>query len=314
MNKKLQAGLIILLAAGAAGLIWFILHRFGFGTVAVLQPQGTIANQQRDLMKFAGIFMLIVGIPVFIMTFGFAWRYRASNRKATYTPNWDHNLVAETVWWTIPSIIIVILAVVAWTSSHQLDPFKPLDSKVKPITIQVVALDWKWLFIYPAQGIATVNYVQFPAGTPVNFVITADAPMNSFWIPQLAGQVYAMAGMTTQLHLMADHAGSYNGLSANISGEGFADMRFVATSTSQADFDHWVAVTKLSPTPLTMAEYDKLAEPSLKNPVSTYTLAAQDLQQSVIMKFMSPQTASQSTDVMSMSGMDMLAPSYGSNK
>jgi cytochrome o ubiquinol oxidase subunit 2 len=194
--------------------------------IEVFNPKGSIAEKQRNLIIFASLLSLLVIIPVYILTFTFLFKYRETNKKARYTPDWDHNRIYETIWWGIPIAVILLLSIVTWNSTHALDPYKPLSSSEKPLDIQVVALQWKWLFIYPEQNVATVNYVQIPVNRPVTFTITSDAPMNSLWIPQLGGQIYAMSGMSTQLHLIANHAGSYNGSSANISGEGFAGMRF----------------------------------------------------------------------------------------
>ena len=177
-------------------------------------------------MIFAALLSLVVVIPVFAMTIYIVWRYRESNQKAKYSPDWDHNSKVETIWWLIPTLLIVVLSVVTWNSSHSLDPFKPIKSSVKPLRVQVIALQWKWLFIYPEQGVASTNILELPVDRPINFEVTADAPMNSFWIPQLGGQIYAMAGMSTQLHLMASEAGTYAGASANLSGKGFAKMKF----------------------------------------------------------------------------------------
>lgn len=274
-----------LLALGAAGLFAYLLQGH---SVDVLSPQGIIAEKQRDLLVFASVLSLIVIIPVFILTFFIVWKYRAGNTKATYTPDWDHSNKLETLWWGIPCAIILVLAVITWQSSHALDPFKPISSDYKPITIQVIALQWKWLFIYPEQNIATVNYVRFPESTPVSFQITADAPMNSFWIPQLGGQVYAMSGMSTQLHLMANNPGVYNGSSANLSGEGFADMRFKAESTTQDDFYAWVQSAKQSRRTLTSGSYRLLASPSTEQSTTTYASAEPNLYTNVIMKYMAP--------------------------
>jgi cytochrome o ubiquinol oxidase subunit 2 len=239
-------------------------------------------------MITATLLMLIVVIPVFVLTAFIAWRYQEGNTKAKYTPDWDHNTILEFTWWALPLLIISILAVVAWRSSHELDPFKPVYAARSPITIQVVALDWKWLFIYPGQNIATVNYVQFPEKTPVNFQITSDAPMNSFWIPSLGGQIYAMSGMSTQLHLIADGVGSYNGVSANISGRGFAGMKFLAVSSTQADFDSWVGSVKQTRNYLGILQYNKLAAPSENNPASYYSSVDTGLYDHILMKFMMP--------------------------
>ncbi len=189
--------------------------------------------------------MLIIIVPTFILLFVVAWKYRAKNAKAKYDPEHSHGVFGELILWMIPSVVIAVMAVITWNATHKLDPYKPLESEVKPLTIQVVALDWKWLFIYPEQGIATLNFVQFPERTPIHFELSADgSPMNSFWIPQLSGQIYSMTGMTTQLHIMADGPGEYTGRAAEINGEGFADMTFVAKSTSQSDFEDWVAERK----------------------------------------------------------------------
>lgn len=256
--------------------------------IAVLNPKGLIANQERDLMVTATLLMLIVVIPVFILTFFIAWKYRASNKKAKYTPEWDHNRVIETIWWVIPLALIMVLSVMIWKSSHDLDPFKPIETSVKPLTIQVVALQWKWLFIYPESKLASVNFIQFPEDTPINFEVTADAPMNSFWIPSLGGQIYAMSGMSTKLHLMADEVGDFKGSSANISGRGFSGMRFTARASSKVDFETWLQSVKQSEVPLSMDEYNKVARPSENHPAVYYSSVEEGLYNKVIMKYMVP--------------------------
>ena len=254
--------------------------------VALLQPAGTIAAQQKDLIVFASVLSLFVIVPVFVLLGFILWRYRDGNVKAKYRPNWDSNRTLESIWWGLPMIIILILAVVTWKTSHSLDPFRALDSKTKPLTVQVVALQWKWLFIYPEQNIATVNYLQIPEDTPINFKITADAPMNSFWISKLGGQIYAMTGMETKLHLMADQPGTYRGMSANISGEGFAEMNFEVVSSTRADFDTWVDATRQSPTSLTKDMYAQLTKPNKDQPVVLYASRDLDLYSTVMMKYM----------------------------
>jgi cytochrome o ubiquinol oxidase subunit II len=285
MTKPIKLILIILVILAVVALAASYLS----GTnIAVLNPKGVVADQERNLIIFAALLSLIVVIPVFTITAVVAWRYREGNTKARYSPELDHSRVAETVWWLIPSALILTLSVVAWQTSHTLDPAQPLSSNVAPMTIQVVALDWKWLFIYPQQHIATVNYVQFPQATPVNFEITADAPMNSFWIPQLGSQIYAMPGMSTQLHLMANGEGSYRGASANISGRGFAGMSFTAKSTSQADFDQWVQSVQQQSGELNQGTYASLAKPSQNVPASSYASVSGDLFDTVINKYMVP--------------------------
>ena len=252
--------------------------------IVIFNPKGLIALKERDLMIIASVLMLIVIIPVFILTIAIAWEYRASNQDAHYTPNWDFNLTAESVWWGFPFIIVLILSFVAWQSSHELDPFRPLHSSTKPLRIQVVALQWKWLFIYPEQNIATINFIQVPVETPINFEITADAPMNSLWIPELGGQIYAMPGMKTQLHLIADSTGEFRGSSANISGEGFAGMVFTVKSSTQTEFNQWVESAKQSKTSLGLKEYQQIAKPSSYDPVAMYSLGKEDLFDWIVMK------------------------------
>ncbi|OHA79392.1 MAG: ubiquinol oxidase subunit II [Candidatus Yonathbacteria bacterium RIFCSPHIGHO2_01_FULL_44_41] len=290
MKKIMRAILMV----AALGLVSFFAVYISSNNMGVFNPKGIMALAERNLIITATLLMLIVVIPVFILLAVFAWRYRASNTKAKYTPDWQSNKALEIIWWTIPTIIIITLGTITWKSSHDLDPFKPLLSNVQPITIQVVALDWKWLFIYPEQNIATVNFVQFPKYTPVNFRITADAPMNSFWIPQLAGQIYAMAGMDTKLHIMAIGEGEYAGLSANYSGAGFSGMKFVAKASSQEEFDQWVQQVRQSPNTLSLYEYNKLAEKSKNNVVAYYSSAEDGLYGKIIMKFMAPTKASPS--------------------
>ena len=287
MSKKYKFGFLALLVSGLLLTAAWYLH----GTnIPVLEPRGPVARQERWLIIITLLLSLVVVIPVFSLLFGFAWKYREGNAKAKYSPDLDHSRIAETIWWAVPSTLILVIGFIIWTSSHQLDPYKPLASNTQPMTIQVVALDWKWLFIYPRQNIATVNFVQFPKRTPIDFEITADAPMNSFWIPQLGGQIYAMPGMSTQLHLMADTNGSFNGSSANISGKGFAGMAFVAKSSSAADFQRWVGSVKRSPNRLDLGQYNKLARPSVNNQAAYYASGVAGLYDNVIAKYIGPLT------------------------
>jgi len=285
MRKKYLYGLLAIIAAIGSIVATFFLQNMHF---PILDPKGPIAKQQFDLLIIATLLTSIVVIPVFGLTFYIVWKYRANNKKAAYNPEWDSSRTAETIWWLIPCVIIFILSLLIWRSSHILDPYRPLAADKKPLVVQVIALDWKWLFIYPEQDIATVNYLQLPVDTPINFSITSDAPMNSFWIPQLGGQVYAMAGMETKLHLAASEPGEYKGSSANISGKGFAGMRFTAKATSQKDFDAWVVSTKASSTMLDPATYQALAQPSSNNPATHYSSASKGLYDTVIRKYMTP--------------------------
>ncbi|KLD76397.1 ubiquinol oxidase subunit II [Xanthomonas hyacinthi] len=256
---------------------------------AILNPKGQIGHDEKTLLITSVVLMLLVVIPVIVMTLAFAWRYRASNTKARYEPNWSHSTAIEVVVWSIPCMIILVLAVLTWRSSHALDPYKPLDSKVKPITIEAVALDWKWMFIYPEQGIATVNEIAFPVDTPLNFRITSDTVMNSFFIPHLGTQIYAMAGMETKLHLIANEPGDYFGLSANYSGHGFSKMGFTARATDQAGFDAWVAKVKAAPKALDQAEFQILAanrNDKAQYPVTYYASVQDGMFKSLLDKYM----------------------------
>ncbi len=238
----------------------------------VLNPKGIIGIKERDLMWICTLLMMIVILPVFAMTLFILWKYRANNPKHQYKPDWNHSAIAEIIWWGIPCIIVIILGALNWIACYDLDPYKPIENGKKAITIQVVALDWKWLFIYPDEKIATVNFLQVPVGVPINFIITADAPMNSFWIPELGGQIFAMPGMRTELHLIADHKGEFRGVSANLSGKGFSGMTFFLKATSDQDYEEWLIEVKSAPKGLDLDSYKELALPSQNNPVAYYRL------------------------------------------
>ena len=270
-----------------AGVLTFAMAALLSGChAALLEPAGKIAADEKSLIITSTLLMLIVVIPVIFLTLYFAWKYRASNTEATYMPNWSYSHRIEAVVWGIPIAIILVLGTITWKTTHELDPYKPLESSVKPITIEVVSLDWKWLFIYPEQHIATVNEIQFPAGTPVNFKITSDTVMNVFFIPQLGSQIYAMAGMQTQVNLIANEPGVYDGLSTNFSGAGFPDMMFKATAGTQQEFDAWVAKVKASPNKLGLDNYAELAKPSTKDPVKYFSNVEPVLFTAVLDKYM----------------------------
>lgn len=256
----------------------------------VLTPKGMIAADEIRIMYLSALLMLIVVVPVVVMTFLFAWRYRESNTHADYAPEWAHSTWLEIVWWSIPCVIIAILATITWTSTHRLDPYQSLATREQPaITIQAIALEWKWLFIYPEYGIATVNEVHIPVDVPVQFVITSEGPMNALLVPQLAGQIYAMAGMQTKLSLIANHLGRYDGLSSNFSGRGFAEMKFSVSAVTKTEFKQWISNTKQSPLKLTAATYDQLAIPGTVSAPRYYSFAAPSLFAAVMMKHMSPE-------------------------
>ncbi|RON48487.1 ubiquinol oxidase subunit II [Pseudomonas frederiksbergensis] len=253
--------------------------------MTLLDPKGQVGLDERNLIITATLLMLLVVVPVIVMTFLFAWKYRATNPDAVYAPKWSHSTKIEIAVWAVPVLIIIALGYVTYISTHALDPYKPLESDVKPITVEVVSMDWKWLFIYPEQGIATVNKLVFPANTPINFKITSDTVMNSFFIPGLGGQIYAMAGMETKLHLIANQNAEFDGISANYSGAGFTGMKFKAIATSQADFDAWVSDVKKAPKQLEKAEYEALSKPSQNNPVELYSSFTPNLFQIIVDKY-----------------------------
>ena len=289
MNTKYAFAIVLLITALVTALSLFLAHG---STAGLLDPQGPIAQKELHLMLTAAALMLIVVIPVFALTFFFAWRYRATNTKATYLPDWEHNPTEEFIWWGVPMVIIAALATLAWSSAHALDPYRPIASRVPPLTVDVVSLDWKWLFIYPAEHIATVNYLAIPERTPIAFKLTSDAPMNAFWIPQLGGQEMTMPGMVTQLHLMADNTGTYTGFSSNLSGAGFAGMHFPVHSLTNADFAQWVTQTQAATSTLTFARYRTLAQPSENNPPAFYRLGDPNLYTEIVMQFMTPPATS----------------------
>jgi cytochrome o ubiquinol oxidase subunit II len=246
----------------------------------LLNPSGSVAAQQSRLIVQSTFLMLLIVIPVIVLTVVFAWRYRQSNKEAAYMPDWDHSTQLELVIWAAPLLIIIALGALTWLSSHTLDPFRPLrridaaraiPAQVKPLTIEVVALDWKWLFIYPEQGIATVNEVAAPIDVPINFKITASSVMNSFFVPALAGQVYAMPGMQTQLNAVMNATGEYEGFSANYSGAGFSGMHFGFKGLTADGFSQWVQAAKGTGRELSKESYRQLAQPSEREPVDRYS-------------------------------------------
>jgi cytochrome o ubiquinol oxidase subunit 2 len=243
----------------------------------ILSPAGSVGTAERDLILRALFLMLIVVVPVVVLAIFIGWHYREDNKKAKYTPNWEHSRMEELIWWSIPFEIVLVLAALTWTSTHELDPMRALPSSAPPINIEVVALPWKWLFIYPDEGVASMNEVVFPVNRDIEFHITADAPMNSFWIPALGGQMYAMTGMTTILHLMANKPGTYVGQSANYSGEGFAQMQFHARAMGETEYANWVAEVKASPESLNQETYTALANPSDTGPVRHFGIVSMSL-------------------------------------
>jgi len=265
----------------------------------VLHPVGTIAKQQSHLIVVSTILMLLIVIPVLTLTLWFAWRYRASNTKATYAPEWDHSTALELLIWSAPLLIVIALGAITWINTHTLDPYRPLDSTkagsaagnaahpegtatLTPMIVEVVALDWKWLFIYPQQGIATVNELAAPIDVPIHFKITSSSVMNSFFIPAMAGQIYAMPGMQTELNAVINEPGTYEGFSANYSGAGFSGMHFKFHGMQPAEFQRWVQQTRDSGSPLKPADYLQLAMPSERNPVQRFSSVTDGLYDAIL--------------------------------
>ncbi|HMN43900.1 MAG TPA: ubiquinol oxidase subunit II [Povalibacter sp.] len=253
--------------------------------MVVLNPSGDIAAQQRDLLVVSTVLMLLIIVPVMALTLFFAWRYRASNREARYEPDWHHSMRLELVIWSAPLLIIICLGAITWLGTHLLDPYRPLDrihagkavpEQAQPLEVQVVALDWKWLFIYPEQGIATVNELAVPVDRPLSLSITASSVMNSLYIPELAGMIYAMPGMETKLHAVLNRHGESEGFSANYSGAGFSGMRFRLRGLDDGEFANWVESARTAQASLTRETYLELEKPSEKEPVRHF--AAVDAQ------------------------------------
>lgn len=259
--------------------------------MVVMSPSGDVAMQQRNLIIISTVLMLLIVLPVMALTGWFAWRYRASNTKATYTPDWNHSTALELVIWSAPLLIVIALGAVTWIATHTLDPFRKLDrigpnrpvpEDVRPLRVQVVALDWKWLFIYPDYGVASVNEMAAPVDVPIEFQITSSTVMNAFYVPALAGMIYAMPAMETRLHAVINRAGDYEGFSSNYSGAGFSHMRFAFKARSGADFDAWLAELRTSSEVLSRARYQELELPSAKEPVRHFKSTAQGLYSAIL--------------------------------
>lgn len=255
----------------------------------VVHPKGVVAQDELELIIVNIFLMLLIIVPTYILLFAVVWKYCIRNEKAKYDPDHTYGPVGDLIMWGLPSIIVAIMSIVTWNRTHHLDPYKPLESEVKPLAVQVVALDWKWLFIYPELGIATLNYFYIPEQTPIHLRLTADgSPMNSFWIPQLSGQIYSMTGMSTQLHLMADAPGEYTGRAVEINGEGYADMTFSVKSASIRDFEEWVAHVKKSSFHLTADIYEDLVKPSVNKSIILFSEVEKDLYHQIVHKYMHP--------------------------
>ena len=279
----------LLLAAGLA------LPLAGCNTILLNAP-GDIARQQGDLIIVSTLLMLVIIVPVIALTLFFAWRYRASNKDATYKPDWDHSLQLELVIWAAPLLIIIALGAITWISTHTLDPYRPLDriaegrpvpEDVRPLDVEVVALDWKWMFIYPEQGIATVNELAAPVDRPIRFKLTSSTVMNAFYIPALAGMIYTMPGMQTELNAVMNSPGEYEGFSSNYSGAGFSGMRFRFHALDQSGFDGWVAKVRAGGK-LDREAYLALEQPSEREPVRHFGAVEGGLYDAILNRCVDP--------------------------
>ncbi|MGN6058463.1 MAG: ubiquinol oxidase subunit II [Sphingomicrobium sp.] len=247
----------------------------------ILDPVGPVAAQEKQLLINSTAIMLAIIIPTMIATVAFAWWFRAGNKKAEYKPDWEYSGAVELVVWSIPALTIMLLGGIAWIGSHDLDPGKPLKSEVPPVNVQVVSLDWKWLFIYPDQGIATVNQLVVPAGTPVSFSLTSGTVWNVFWVPQMGTMIYTMPRMTTRLNLQADRQGVFDGLSGHFSGDGFPGMQFKVHSVPAAQFAAWTQAARSGPA-LDARTYDQLQKPSSYVKPFTFGSVAPNLFESIV--------------------------------
>lgn len=263
----------------------------GCSKLVVLNPAGDVAKQQGDLVITATLLMLLIIVPVIFLTLLFAWKYRQSNKEAEYDPEWHHSTALELVIWTVPLLIIIALGAITWISTHKLDPYRPLDRisatkaldpNVKPLEIQVVSLDWKWLFFYPEQGIATVNEVAAPVDRPVIFKLTSSHTMNAFYVPDFAGMIYTMPGMQTELNGVINKPGVYGGKSSHYSGAGFAGMTFKMHGLENDQFDQWIAKAKTEGKALTRDAYLDLVKPSERNPVERFSTVDEGLYNKVL--------------------------------
>lgn len=290
MKRIIKASIIPVGLGAFLVLMWALLRGV---TIDVLAPSGKIAAEQLKLLYFTLSLSVLVIVPVFTMLGVFAYKYR-EGRDEEYRPEFDNSAKLETLWWGIPILIIGVLGVTTWYTSHTLDPYNDIASDKAPVEVQVVALQWKWLFIYPEYDIATINELPMPVDRPVHFNLAADAPMSAFWIPKLGSQMYSMNGMNSELNLIADKVGKYDGYNTNINGEGYADMTFVADVMSEKDFDTWsrTAGSKAMKNDYHLDEssYTELAKPSTISEPRTYHLMKKDLYDTIMMKYMHPES------------------------
>lgn len=283
MKGKFLFGLLLVIL-GVVGITLVLANE----NALVFHPKGIIAQSILHLILLNFILMWLIIVPTYIFLFAVVYKYCIKGEKGPDQEASSHPW-GELILWILPAIIVLVMSFVLWDKTHELNPYKPLESEVKPLMVEVVALDWKWLFIYPELGIASLNYLHIPEKTPIHLRLTADeAPMNSFWIPQLSGQIYAMTGMTTQLHLMADGLGEYRGHAVEINGEGYSGMTFLTKSSSQKEFEAWVAEVKKSPSQLTEEVYAEMVKPAIDQSIRLFSDVKPDLFHHIILKYMYP--------------------------
>jgi len=280
--RKMKIALIVV---SILAFIWGIYYEVTSPSTLVTHPKGLIAFEELKLIRENIAWMLVIILPTLIWLLVTAWKTSSSPREES---DESESTLEQALLWIVPSIVIAIMSVITWNAAHRLDPRAQIPSDKKTLTIQVVAMDWKWLFIYPEQNIASLNFLQFPEKTPIEFILTADAaPMNSFWLPQMSGQIYAMTGMMNKLHIIADGPGVYTGRAVEINGDGYSDMTFKAKSCSAKDFAAWVALAKKAK-PLKPETYTQLTRRSINDPVTLFSGVNKDLFDEIVMKNMEP--------------------------
>jgi cytochrome o ubiquinol oxidase subunit 2 len=277
-----------------AGFLMTSVLLSGCSKLVVLNSSGSIGKEESLLIKIAFGLMLIVVIPVFILVPWISKKYRASNMTAPYQPKWTNSASIEWIIWLVPISIVVVLSYIAWNKTHELDPYKPLESNVTSVRIEVVSTDWNWLFIYPDYNIAIVNQLVFPVNVPLSFRLTSGSVMTSFFIPQLGSQMYAMAGMQTQLNLIANDTGTFRGQNMEFSGKGYNEMHFEATAISQDQFRVWVKEAKKSPYKMDLTRYEEFSKPNIAYPVTSFSAVKPDLFNHIMNEFMGGISASRS--------------------
>jgi len=284
MKRKFLFGLLGIVI-GVVGIVTVLSSENALS----VHPKGLIAKSILELIITNISFMLIIIIPTYIFLFSVIWKYCIRQKNIKYDPTHSYGTIGLLLMWGLPSIVVLVMAIKTWDATHELNPYKPIESESKTLTVEVVALNWKWLFIYPEQGIATLNYIQIPENTPIHLKLTADhSPMNSFWVPQLCGQMYCMAGMINQEYMMADGLGEYRGRAVEINGDGYSTMTFMVKSTSSQDFENWVKDVQTSSLHLTKEVYQELVKPAVNQSTILYSDVEKGFFHELVHKYMYP--------------------------